>query len=70
MGWCSGSQLAEELWEEIKKHIPKKKRQKLAKKIYDMFCDLDADCWDQQSDSLWAIAEPEEYKEYREGLEE
>ena len=49
MGWCSGTELAIEVWNIIGEFVPKNKRKKIAKKIYNLFCDYDADCWDGDS---------------------
>lgn len=46
MGWCSGSIIAEELWNDIRKYIPKEKEKIVAEKIFHIFDDNDADCWD------------------------
>lgn len=46
MGWCSGSNLADEIYNKIRKYIPKDKRKEIATMIYNMFCDQDADCWE------------------------
>lgn len=64
MGWCSGSYLAEDIWRRIKDYIPEDEKQQVAKDIYDKFCDLDADDWENHPNSLWAIAEPIEWLEY------
>jgi hypothetical protein len=45
MGWCSGSYLADDIYNIVRKYIPKNKRKEIANKIYDMFCDQDADSW-------------------------
>jgi hypothetical protein len=45
MGWSSGSQLAEDVWSVVRLHVAKPKRKKVALKIYEMFCDRDADDW-------------------------
>ena len=63
MGWCSGSEIAEGLWRKIRKYIPEEMKYEVAKTIYDVFCDHDADCWVFEEDSLAALAEPEEYAE-------
>lgn len=52
MGWSSGSQLAEKLWDEIRKYIPAKDHKKLARKIYSEFCEDDADDWGHDSNLL------------------
>lgn len=49
MGWASGSYLAQDVWNLVRPHIPQEKRKQLAAKIYDMFCDEDADDWDLSS---------------------
>jgi hypothetical protein len=46
MGWCDGSYIADELWDEIREYLPEEKRKLLANKIYDLFCNQDADCWE------------------------
>ena len=50
MGWSSGTGLACEVYDIVRKHIPEKNRKKIATKIYDLFCDNDADDWDGTSD--------------------
>jgi hypothetical protein len=52
MGWCSGSNLAEDLWKEIREFIPPIKRKDVAKKIYDLFCNMDADCFDESMELI------------------
>jgi hypothetical protein len=49
MGWCSGTELAIDVWNLVRKYIPSKDKKKIAFKIYDLFCDYDADCWDGDS---------------------
>lgn len=46
MGWASGSQLAEELYEDIRRDIPAKKRRRVARMIVEAFENHDADDWD------------------------
>jgi hypothetical protein len=45
MGWCSGSYLAEDIWDKFREYIPEEKRYELAKWLYDKFCNEDADDW-------------------------
>ena len=52
MGWSGGTGLAEDVWDLVRKYIPEEERQKIAKKIYDMFCDMDADGW-EGTEQLW-----------------
>lgn len=44
MGWCSGAEVADDVWEVVKEHIPKEKRQKVAKALVDVFESHDCDC--------------------------
>jgi len=46
MGWCSGSELAENIFTKVESYLPKDKRKEVAQLIYDEFCNMDADCWD------------------------
>jgi hypothetical protein len=62
MGWCTGSGIAEELWENIREYIPPDKRQELAKRIVDLFSSYDADCWEYDGD-LYSTAYPWEDEE-------
>ncbi len=66
MGWSNGPEIGEYVWNTVKKYIPEEDKQKVAKKIYDKFNEYDADDWSMDEDSLWAIAEPEEYKQIQE----
>ena len=43
MGWCGGASIAESVWELVRKHIPKNKREKIAGEIVDIFESEDAD---------------------------
>ena len=54
MGWCSGSSLADEIWEIIAFHIPKDKRAKIAKALIDIF--EVRDCDTMQETALWRLA--------------
>ena len=69
MGWASGSYLAEEIWKEIKDILPNDKKEQLAVKIYDAFCDADADDWEFEEGNLYTTvlkkAYPEDYAEYK-----
>ena len=70
MGWASGSYLAEEIWDEIKIYIPENKLQEVASKIYDSFCDKDADDWSSNPEGVWAIACPDEWLDYAKEMAE
>lgn len=43
MGWASGSELAENIWDEVRNFIPENKRERVAKKIWAFFEDFDCD---------------------------
>ena len=70
MGWCSGSYLAEEIWDEIKIYIPEDKLQETAFMIYDKFSDMDADDWSSHPEKVWACGCPDEWMEYVKELAE
>jgi hypothetical protein len=56
MGWGSGGQLAEEMWEDIKEYIPQENKEKVAEIIYDHFNGYDADNWEScDPDSITMI---------------
>jgi len=48
MGWC-GADLAEKVWKQVRKYIPEDDKEQVARKIFDMFTDYDADDWDINS---------------------
>ena len=48
MGWCSGSYIADEVYNLIREYIPKRKRKCISKEIYDIYCEYDADCWEDE----------------------
>jgi hypothetical protein len=52
MGWCEGSQLAEEVWEAVKPHIAKEHRCHMARKLLKMFEDHDADDFNDDMDIM------------------
>ena len=45
MGWCSGNELAEDLYKAIRFYIPKEFRKEVATQFYEKFCEYDADDW-------------------------
>lgn len=45
MGWASGSGLAEEIWDKVRRYVPKEERSRMAEEIYDLFVAQDADDW-------------------------
>ena len=73
MGWATGSEIANKVWEVIKHFISSDERMQaeVSKRIYEIFTDYDADDWSywlQEKGSLFEtylrLNEPEEYKEY------
>lgn len=61
MGWSSGVSLAEQTYDLVREFIPIKKRKKIAREIYELFSDQDADDWDVD-DQL--IQDSQVYKEW------
>ena len=62
MGWASGSELAENLWAIVKKHIPKNKHKVVAEALIQEF--ENADCDTMHETSLWVAAcRPNEWEE-------
>jgi hypothetical protein len=43
MGWASGSELAENLWDLVREFVPEDRRKKIAKKFIDEFESMDCD---------------------------
>lgn len=56
MGWARGAQLADELWDTIKKLVPKKQHKKLATKWIEIFENEDCDTLADES-CLYRVAE-------------
>ena len=50
MGWASGSGLACEVYDLVRGYVPEEKRQEVAKGIFDLFREHDADDWDGSSE--------------------
>ena len=48
MGWASGSEMADDLWNALRKHIDPKQLKKCARKVIDIFeqqdCDTMSEC--------------------------
>lgn len=60
MGWASGSELAEGIWDDIKDVIPEKKKKKVARKIIERFQDNDCDTMDECEELQEAAELPQE----------
>lgn len=57
MGWCTGTEIAEEVWKRIKPHVPIKKHKEVTKALVDVFSEYDADDWEyylSEKGSLYA----------------
>ena len=74
MGWASGSDIANKIWEKIKPFISSDERAlaEVSKRIYEIFEEYDADDWSYQlyeEESLYEtylrLNEPETYKELK-----
>ena len=63
MGWSRGSYMAEDIWNKVKPKLKKEDYQEIAEYIYDYFSSEDADDFDTNENSLWAIAKPKEYND-------
>lgn len=61
MGWASGSELAEDVWTLMRQYVPGKKRQRIARKLIDIFEDRDADTM-YEAEQLWKDANLEDTK--------
>jgi hypothetical protein len=46
MGWCSGTQLAEDVFKRIRRYVDLKDLPKVADILYEEFEKHDADCWE------------------------
>ena len=62
MGWASGSQLAEDVWDVVRPAIPQRNRRELAVKIIRLFEDHDCDTLDE-AQSLVEDADLPEYQQ-------
>lgn len=47
MGWSSGSELAEDIWNTISNHISKDNQEKVARKLIELFENYDCDTIDE-----------------------
>jgi len=68
MGWAGGSELAESVWKLVRKHIPKKDREKIAGKIVDLFesedCDTMHECTQLMEDAGIDLGDDEDDEWY------
>jgi len=57
MGWASGSELAESVWELFRKYVPEEERPRIAKQLIEAFRDHDWDTVDEAetlaTDARW-----------------
>ena len=62
MGWASGSQLAEDVWDIVRPVVPQKNRKELAIEIVRLFEDHDCDTLDEAR-TLMEDADLREYQQ-------
>ena len=62
MGWASGSELAEDVWDVVRPFIPMEERKKVARSIVQAFENRDCDTLDE-AETLIADAGLPEYSE-------
>lgn len=55
MGWCSGSELAQNVWELVREFIPAAERKRVAKNFIECFEDFDCDTM-QEAEQLYTDA--------------
>jgi len=55
MGWCRGSEIAENVWTTVRRFVPTCSRQQVARKIIDIFENHDADTM-EEAEQLWQDA--------------
>lgn len=62
MGWASGSGIAEDVWEAVKKYIPKEDLKKVAGRLIDIFEAEDCDTMQETSfyELVWKYDEKTE----------
>ena len=58
MGWCAGSEIAEDVWKLVRQHIPFTERREIARRIIDRFEQEDADTMDEAETLTADAAEP------------
>jgi len=69
MGWSSGSEMAERIWQKIKKEIPAGRLRKVAEVIVSEFEGGDADDWRYEKGSVYQVARPDEVRKWEEERE-
>lgn len=50
MGWSSGSDIAEDIWRQVRKYVPDNKQKALARRIIKVFESHDADSFEADMD--------------------
>ncbi len=63
MGFASGREAVDQIWDRIKPYIGRKDRQSVAEILVEEFENLDCDDWDYEKGSVYATARPEEVNE-------
>ena len=60
MGWASGSEIAEELWDVVREYIPEDSRKSVASRVVSIFEDRDCDTI-EEAELLYSDADPVVY---------
>jgi hypothetical protein len=56
MGWCRGSEIAEDVWKLMRPFVYVKERKRIARKLIDIFENHDADTM-EEAEQLWQDAD-------------
>ena len=56
MGWCRGSEIAEDVWALVRPFVYVKERKRIARKLIDIFENHDADTM-EEAEQLWQDAD-------------
>lgn len=66
MGWATGSEIAEDIWFNLKDDLNEEQQKRLSKYLYNKFCDYDADDWTWEEGALmydaYKLNNPKEWK--------
>lgn len=73
MGWSTGSELCNDIWEDIERYIPEDKRKEASARLCAHFVFMDADDFPFEEGTPYynylELYEPETFKEYLEDIE-
>ena len=60
MGWASGSEIADEVWNAVRKYVPESDRKDVATRVVRIFEERDCDTM-EEAEVLWNDADPTIY---------